>query len=143
MAKKILVVDDEVHIPRLVRASLQRHGYEVETATDGLEALQKVEADRPDLIVLDVAMPNMDGFEVLRRLKANTLTCSIRVVMLTARDQERDVARGWQTGADAYLIKPFNPADLVAIVKSTLGDAGPGDEPPRAWPHTPTRGSGL
>jgi DNA-binding response OmpR family regulator len=137
MAKKILVVDDEKHIPRLVQASLERHGYEVSVAWDGLEALRKVEADRPDLIVLDVAMPNMDGFEVLRRLKANTTTCGIRVVMLTARDEDKDVKTGWSAGADAYLVKPFNPADLAAIVKSALGDSEPGAETPKAWPKNP------
>jgi DNA-binding response OmpR family regulator len=137
MGKRVLVVDDEKHIPVLLRSALEREGYEVTVASDGLEALQKVAEERPDLIVLDVAMPNMDGFEVLRRLKASITTCAIRVVMLTARDEDADVARGWQQGADAYIVKPFVPADLVAVVKNVLGDAAAGAASPAAWPKQP------
>src|SRR5215208_6989007 len=88
MPKKILAVDDERHIVRLVEVNLARAGYNVVTAFDGREALQKVEAEKPDLVVLDVMMPFMDGFEVLRNLKANPETADIPVIMLTAKAQD-------------------------------------------------------
>lgn len=117
MAKKILAVDDERHIVRLVEVNLQRAGYEVVTAFDGKEALEKVKSENPDLVVLDVMMPFMDGFEVLRNLKANPETAEIPVIMLTAKAQDADVFRGWQSGVDCYLTKPFNPMELLTFVK--------------------------
>src|SRR5205807_6916457 len=93
MAKKILAVDDEQHIVRLVQVNLERQGYEVVTAFDGKEALEKVESEHPDLIVLDVMMPYMDGFEVLQNLKKNQNTREIPVIMLTAKAQDADVFR--------------------------------------------------
>lgn len=115
--KKILAVDDEKAIVRLVQVNLEREGYEVVTAYDGREALEKVESERPDLIVLDVMMPYMDGFEVLQNLKKNPETRDIPVIMLTAKAQDADVFRGWQSGVDCYLTKPFNPMELKAFVK--------------------------
>jgi two-component system alkaline phosphatase synthesis response regulator PhoP/two-component system response regulator VicR len=115
--KKILVVDDERHIVRLVQVNLERQGYQVVTAFDGKEALKKVESDKPNLIVLDVMMPHMDGFEVLKRLKADDKTKNIPVVMLTAKAQDADVFRGWASGVDCYLTKPFNPIELLTFVK--------------------------
>lgn len=117
MPKKILAVDDERHIVRLVEVNLQRAGYEVVTAYDGREALEKVAAETPDLIVLDVMMPYMDGFEVLKNLKADPSTAEIPVIMLTAKAQDADVFRGWQSGVDCYLTKPFNPMELLTFVK--------------------------
>lgn len=117
MAKKILAVDDEKAIVRLVQVNLEREGYEVVTAYDGKEALEKVESEKPDLIVLDVMMPYMDGFEVLQQLKKNPETRDIPVIMLTAKAQDADVFRGWQSGVDCYLTKPFNPMELKAFVK--------------------------
>lgn len=115
--KKILAVDDEKTIVRLVQVNLEREGYEVVTAYDGREALEKVESEKPDLIVLDVMMPYMDGFEVLQQLKKNPETRDIPVIMLTAKAQDADVFRGWQSGVDCYLTKPFNPMELKAFVK--------------------------
>lgn len=115
--KKILAVDDEKHIVRLIQVNLERAGYEVSTAYDGLEALRAIEENRPDLIVLDVMMPQLDGFETLKRLKANPNTAEIPVIMLTAKSQDADVFRGWQSGVDCYLTKPFNPMELLAFVK--------------------------
>lgn len=115
--KKILVVDDERHIVRLVQVNLERAGYQVVAAFDGKEALKKVEAEKPDLIVLDVMMPHMDGFEVLKRLRANADTKDIPVIMLTAKAQDADVFRGWASGVDCYLTKPFNPMELLTFVK--------------------------
>ena len=117
MPKKILAVDDERHIVRLVEVNLQRAGYEVVTAFDGREALEKVKSERPDLVVLDVMMPYMDGFEVLKNLKADPETAEIPVIMLTAKAQDADVFRGWQSGVDCYLTKPFNPMELLTFVK--------------------------
>jgi two-component system alkaline phosphatase synthesis response regulator PhoP/two-component system response regulator VicR len=127
MAKKILAVDDERHIVRLVQVNLERQGYEVVTAFDGKEALEKVESENPDLIVLDVMMPYMDGFEVLQNLKKNQATRDIPVIMLTAKAQDADVFRGWQSGVDCYLTKPFNPMELIAFVRrifKSLEDGG-------------------
>jgi two-component system, OmpR family, alkaline phosphatase synthesis response regulator PhoP len=115
--KKILAVDDEKHIVRLVQVNLERHGYTVVTAFDGKEALEKVAAEKPDLIVLDVMMPYLDGFEVLKELKKDPDTRGIPVIMLTAKAQDADVFRGWQSGADCYLTKPFNPMELIMFVK--------------------------
>jgi two-component system alkaline phosphatase synthesis response regulator PhoP/two-component system response regulator VicR len=117
MPKKILAVDDEKHIVRLIQVNLERAGYEVVTAFDGVEALKKVAEERPDLIVLDVMMPQMDGFETLKNLKANPQTRDIPVIMLTAKAQDADVFRGWQSGVDCYLTKPFNPLELLTFVK--------------------------
>ena len=117
MAKKILAVDDEKAIVRLVQVNLEREGYQVVTAYDGREALENVASERPDLVVLDVMMPYMDGFEVLQQLKKDPETRDIPVIMLTAKAQDADVFRGWQSGVDCYLTKPFNPMELKAFVK--------------------------
>ena len=117
MPKKILAVDDERSIVRLVQVNLQRAGYEVVTAFDGKEALEKVASEEPDLVVLDVMMPYMDGFEVLQTLRKNPGTRDLPVIMLTAKAQDADVFRGWQSGVDCYLTKPFNPMELISFVK--------------------------
>jgi len=130
MAKKILAVDDEKHIVRLVQVNLERHGYTVVTAFDGKEALEKVQTEHPDLIVLDVMMPYMDGFEVLQNLKKDQSTRDIPVIMLTAKAQDADVFKGWQSGADCYLTKPFNPMELIMFVKrifKSLEEDGDGE----------------
>src|SRR5437868_2404848 len=131
MAKKILAVDDERHIVRLVEVNLQRAGYEVVTAYDGREALEKIKSENPDLVVLDVMMPYMDGFEVLKNLKADPQTAEIPVIMLTAKAQDADVFRGWQSGVDCYLTKPFNPMELLTFVKRIFDSqsATPGSSP--------------
>lgn len=115
--KKILAVDDEKHIVRLVQVNLERAGYQVVTAFDGKEALEKVASENPDLVVLDVMMPYMDGFEVLQNLRKNPGTRDLPVIMLTAKAQDADVFRGWQSGVDCYLTKPFNPMELIVFVK--------------------------
>ncbi len=120
MQQYVLVVDDEVHIRRLIEVNLARAGYRIGTAGDGVEALEKIRAERPDLVVLDVMMPRMDGFELLRRLKSDPQLESVPVLMLTARAQDADIFRGWSGGADGYLTKPFNPFDLVTWVRRTL-----------------------
>jgi two-component system alkaline phosphatase synthesis response regulator PhoP/two-component system response regulator VicR len=117
MPKKILAVDDERHIVRLVQINLEKQGYEVVTASNGREALEAAREARPDLIVMDVMMPEMDGFEALEKMKADPELSSIPVIMLTAKAQDADVFSGWQKGADLYLTKPFNPAELLTFVK--------------------------
>ncbi len=129
MARKILTCDDEKHIVRLIQVNLERQGYEVITAFNGAECLAKVKEDRPDLIVLDVMMPEMTGFEVLDILKKDPETENIPVIMLTARAQDSDVLRGWQSGVECYLTKPFNPMELIAFVKRIFSmEEGVADE---------------
>ena len=114
--KKILAVDDERHIVRLIQVNLERAGYQVVTAFNGIEALQMVENEQPDMVVLDIMMPYMDGFEVLKNLRQSALTRELPVILLTARAQDADVFRGWQMSCDCYLTKPFNPTELLAYV---------------------------
>ena len=115
--KKILVVDDEKNIRRLVEITLQRAGYTTDSASDGIECLEKVAEYKPDLIVLDWMMPKMSGIKVLQNLKSNTDTASIPVIMLTAKAQDLDVLKGWQAGVDCFLVKPYNPMELLQFVK--------------------------
>lgn len=126
---KILAVDDERHIARLVQVNLERQGHTVTVAYDGEEALQKVAQDRPDLIVCDVMMPRKDGFQVLAELKANPETADIPVIMLTAKAQDADVFRGWSSGVDCYLTKPFQPAELINFVQRVLDSQSQGEDP--------------
>lgn len=131
MARKILVVDDERHIVRLVEVNLTRAGYDVLTAYDGVEALEVVQKDKPDMIVLDVMMPRMDGFEVLRKLQADSETQNIPVIMLTAKAQDADIFKGWSSGVSSYLTKPFNPRELLTFVErifQSLEEQGGPDE---------------
>ena len=127
MARKILVVDDERHIVRLVEVNLQRAGYEVVTAFDGIEALEKVKAEKPDMIVLDVMMPRKDGFEVLQDLQGSPATSDIPVIMLTAKAQDADIFKGWASGVSSYMTKPFNPRELLTFVERIFQslDQGP------------------
>jgi|SRR5579883_1622107 len=117
MARKILTCDDEKNIVRLIQVNLERQGYEVVTAYNGRECLEKVASEKPDLIVLDLMMPEMTGFEVLEELKKDPETQNIPVIMLTARTQDQDVLRGWQSGVECYLTKPFNPIELLTFIK--------------------------
>ena len=121
MAKKIVLAEDEPQIARLIEFKLEKEGYEVTWKENGEEALKAIKTDKPDLILLDVMMPVMDGYEVLRRLKEDENLKSIPVVMLTARAQERDVVKGIDLGAEDYITKPFHPAELLARVKRILG----------------------
>ncbi len=121
MAKKIVLAEDEPQIARLIEFKLKKEGYEVTWKENGEEALKAIKEDKPDLILLDVMMPVMDGYEVLRRLKEDEDLKSIPVVMLTARAQEKDVVKGIDLGAEDYITKPFHPAELLARVKRILG----------------------
>lgn len=128
MPKKILAVDDERHIVRLIQVNLERAGYEVITAYDGREALKKIDEERPDMVVLDVMMPYMDGLETLKLIRANPDTRDMPVIMLTAKAQDQDVFRGYSHGVDIYLTKPFNPMELLTFVKRIFTEMESDDE---------------
>ncbi len=116
----VLVADDEEDILTLVRLRLERAGLAVAVARDGESALALAQARRPRVAVLDLSMPGLDGLELVRRLRADTQTRGIRIVLLTAKAQEADVKSGFAAGADAYLKKPFSPAELAARVQELL-----------------------
>src|SRR5947199_2730564 len=116
--KRILAVDDQRHIARLVQYHLERAGYEVTLAYDGAEALEKVREIRPDLVILDVMMPGLTGFEVLRHLKEDPETEPIPVIMLTARSEADDALEGYDQGAQWYLGKPIDPNELLNSVNN-------------------------
>lgn len=118
--ERILVVDDELAISELVSEALKRQGFRVETASDGDSALEKAETTLPDLILLDLMLPKLDGWEVCRRLKNQASTKRIPIMMLTARRDEREVIAGLEIGADDYLKKPFSLGELVARVKALI-----------------------
>lgn len=126
--QRILIVEDEEAIVEVVSRTLRRHGYETASAADGDDALEKAFSLRPDLVILDLMLPKMDGWEVCRRLKADRQTASVPVLMLTARREERDVVEGLEIGADDYMKKPFSLAELAARVKALLRRAGSGEE---------------
>ena len=118
---RILVVDDDRAVRESLRRSLQFNGYQVELAGDGQQALEAVTAQRPDAMVLDVMMPRLDGWVTATQLRRNPGTAGIRVVLITARAQEDDKDRGRQVGADAYLTKPFDPAEMIRVVRELAG----------------------
>lgn len=120
----VLVVDDEPHIVALVAYHLAKAGYRVATATSGNEALSLANRDRPSLVVLDLMLPGMSGFEVLKKLRARDHTKDVAVLMLTARHEEVDRIEGLSLGADDYLVKPFSPQELVLRVKAILRRSG-------------------
>ena len=117
----VLVADDDDDIRDLVAFRLDRAGYEVLRAGDGQQALDLAREHRPDLAVLDVMMPKLTGYDVTRELRADSTTSRIPVILLTARVQEADVARGFEAGADDYVKKPFSPQELKARVQALLG----------------------
>lgn len=121
---KILVVDDDPLVTGLVKINLELEGFEVEEAWGGEEALQVIEERVPDLVLLDVMMPELDGWDLLRMLRSNPTTRELPVVLLTAKVQEGDVAKGWQMGADGYITKPFNPLEMVDRLKTVLAMSG-------------------
>jgi two-component system phosphate regulon response regulator PhoB len=118
--EKILVVDDEENIRELVRYNLAREGYQVTTVGSGEEALKQIGEKLPDLIVLDLMLPGMDGFAVCRQLKNDNRTAHIPIVMLTVKGEESDIIVGLELGADDYITKPFSPKVLLARIKAVL-----------------------
>lgn len=118
---RILAVDDEPHILKLVTFSLSSHGFEVIEATDGVSAIEVAEKEQPDLILMDVMMPLMNGYDACKRMKANPATADIPVVMVSAKSQVSEQAQGIECGACGYIVKPFTPKELVARVTELLG----------------------
>lgn len=118
----ILVVDDVRIIRRLVKVNLELQGYKIIEAENGEEALKKVDENKPDLILLDVIMPFLDGFQVLKRLRGKKETRNIPVIMLTCCSEEIDQIRSWKLGISDYVIKPFNPNALVTVVNRILNE---------------------
>jgi len=119
--KRILVVDDEQALVELVKMRLETNGYEVLSAFDGQEALDKARKEKPDLIILDLMLPKIDGYKVCRMLKFDEKYKKIPIILFTARAQESDKKMGQDVGADSYIVKPFEPKALLAKIKELTG----------------------
>ena len=120
MVKKVLIIEDEVDIAQLVAFNLQRNGYLVDQVHDGREGLEKILKDQPDLVILDLMLPGLDGYKILKKMQRDPRSHSIPVLMLTAKSQIDDRLRGLELGADDYLTKPFSPKELILRVKAIL-----------------------
>jgi CheY-like chemotaxis protein len=121
MAGRVLVVDDDDVIRQLICVNLELEGFEVFTAVDGNDCLTKARELQPDVVTLDVMMPQIDGWEAAARLRADPRTSAVKVVLLSARAQDSDLRRGDRIGVDAYLTKPFDPDELVETVRRLVG----------------------
>ena len=117
---KVLIVEDEANIRQLVKYNLEKESFQVLEAEDGLLGLRLAKAEKPDLVLLDLMLPQMDGLEVCRSLKGNPATAALPIIMLTAKSEEIDKVIGLELGADDYMTKPFSPRELVALVKAVL-----------------------
>ena len=117
---KVLIVEDEANIRQLVKYNLEKESFQVIEAEDGLQGLRLAKAEKPDLVLLDLMLPQMDGLEVCRSLKGNQATAALPIIMLTAKSEEIDKVIGLELGADDYMTKPFSPRELVARVKAVL-----------------------
>jgi len=118
--RRILVVDDDARLLHVLSMYLAIEGYEVQTAADGLEALACIAASRPDLVILDVMMPGLDGMEACRRIKDDPVTCHVPVILFTALSRDDDVERGRAAGADRFINKPFSLIGLGAVIRGLL-----------------------
>ncbi|MFN3984490.1 MAG: response regulator transcription factor [Rhodocyclaceae bacterium] len=123
MTHKILIADDEQNIVISLEFLMKREGYEVSVAQDGDEAVEKIRAEMPDLVLLDVMMPRKSGFEVCQEVKGDPSLQAVRILMLTAKGRDTEVAKGLALGADAYMTKPFSTRELVDKVRSMLSGA--------------------
>ena len=117
---RILLIEDEKDMVEAVRLRLEANNYEVITSSDGAEGLSKARSEKPDLIILDVMLPKLDGFKVCRMLKFDDHYNEIPIIMFTAKTQEADVARGREVGADAYVKKPFTSEELIKVIRDLL-----------------------
>jgi len=138
MAAEVLVVEDESDIRNLIVLHLAREGFRCRTAKSGPEALREARTAPPDLVVLDLMLPDLDGLEVCRRLRSDTTTATIPIIMLTAKADEVDRVVGLEMGADDYVVKPFSPKELIARIRAVLRRARPAADPRvlRAGPIT-------
>jgi two-component system alkaline phosphatase synthesis response regulator PhoP len=118
MSKRIMVVEDEEAIVRLISYNLMKEGFEVLTSSDGLDALEKIRTEKPDLIILDIMLPGIDGYEICRQIRKDDI--SVPVIMLSARNEELDKVLGLELGGDDYVTKPFSPRELIARVRALL-----------------------
>jgi DNA-binding response OmpR family regulator len=125
MSKKILIADDEPNIVTALEYLLQRHGYEVQVARNGEEALRLVESGRPDLVLLDVMMPLRSGYEVCKSIKERAELAHTKIVMLSAKGRDAEVTKGLALGADLYVTKPFSTRELMEKIQGLLGAASP------------------
>ena len=121
-AAQVLVVDDDPVIQKLLQVNFEMEGYRVITASDGVEGLDRARSERPDIVILDVMMPKMNGLEVASALKGDPATSSIPIILLSAKAQEADVQAGRQTGAEDYVTKPFDPLELLERVARLVGE---------------------
>jgi DNA-binding response OmpR family regulator len=126
MGKKILVIEDDPGSRRLTEFTLKREGYEVFLASNGLEGLNRINQDQPDLVVLDVMLPGIDGYEIARRIRSQPKTEKLPILMLSGKVRAEDKAIGMQVGANDYLSKPADPALIVQKVAGLLGDSASG-----------------
>lgn len=124
MANRIIVIEDDPHILKLISQTLLREGYEVITASDGSEGLRKVQENHPHLVVLDISLPGLDGYQICHQLRSEQATSQLPVIMVTAMSRPSDQRRGFENGADDYLPKPFMLSELVTRVQSLLFFAG-------------------
>ena len=122
MAKRILIVDDEVQLVEMMKMRLEAAGYEAISAYDGQEGFDKAKKDKPDLIILDLMLPKMDGYKVCGLLKNDARYSKIPIIMFTARAQEEDMRLGKDLGAEEYVTKPFDPKILLSKIKKLLGE---------------------
>ena len=120
MDKKVLIADDEQNIVISLEFLMKREGFEVVVANDGEEAIRRIRADQPDLVLLDVMMPKKSGFEVCQEIRSDPEMAGVRILMLTAKGRDTEVAKGLALGADAYMTKPFSTRELVDKVRSLL-----------------------
>jgi DNA-binding response OmpR family regulator len=122
MPANILVVDDDTDHARMVQATLESTGYTTSVASGGRAALEQTRNRRPDLMILDLAMPEMDGWQVLQQLRAEAATATLPVILLTAKSEESDIAMSWHLGADLFLTKPFSAPTLLSFVERLLNE---------------------
>jgi DNA-binding response OmpR family regulator len=119
--KKILIVDDELSILVPLQFLMEKEGYETKLAQSGKEAIEKIDQIRPDLILLDIMLPDLDGYEIYQMIRQRTEWESIRIIFLTAKNREADMAKGLAMGADAYITKPFSNIQLVTKIRELIG----------------------
>jgi CheY-like chemotaxis protein len=119
--RRVLVVDDSAVIRALISVNLELEGFDVVTAVDGLDALDKIREEIPDVVTIDVVMPRLDGFDTVARLRADPRTSHLKIAMVTAAAQEADINKGRIVGVDAYVTKPFDPDTLVRTVRELIG----------------------
>jgi DNA-binding response OmpR family regulator len=122
--KHLLVVDDDPTITRLIQFNLEREGYAVDVASNGAEALDRLRQKSYALVISDVTMPELDGFQLVQQIRKNPRTVNLPVLLLTAKTEIEDVTRGYETGTDLYLTKPCKPEQLLAHVRRALGESG-------------------